>query len=459
MFRTVRLESKKELFLKTNNPNNFLRSTRRKEKPITDKITNMTFNKDYHPTKIEVSSRQKYLNNISQNSLKPYNDKSNTKKLSKIRRSRNIGDNNSIFNDNSSISKSYSSRSLNFRTLSNYKRSKTEYKVKRSKSFFCNRTNDKENILKTTNNSRIRKLYSMASDIFNLDECSTNLVQNSSTYNNNIFNTDNSIDNNIHLGNEKNHAIKNLKYYTIDNDNNNSNNIFNGKNKTNNTNMNSSKGLLERGNCEFSIEKARSINIKRMKKLEKNIDNKKYNKLSLLLNKDFANSDFVPFLHKMNKKTNASNIESVNYDIISNKSNNLYDKYNKLSNKKSTFSEYENYEIIVPKNYNKLDGSKLKNLLHAQGVHFYAFREQANVQGDKGKFKFRVRKTNIDNTGNNNNKIQKLSKKLSNLFNVKLKKYDEINEKKTSEITKEYGPEVVSNHLQTEENKSKQIKR
>ena len=52
-----------------------------------------------------------------------------------------------------------------------------------------------------------------------------------------------------------------------------------------------------------------------------------------------------------------------------------------------------------------------------------------------------------------------MSKKLSNLFNVKLKKYDEINEKKTSEITKEYGPEVVSNHLQTEENKSKQIKR
>ena len=224
--------------------------------------------------------------------------------------------------------------------------------------------------------------------------------------------------------------------------------------------MNSSKGLLERGNCEFSIEKARSINIKRMKKLENNIENKKYNKLSLLLNKDFANSDFVPFLHKMNKKTNASNIESVNYDIISNKSNNLYDKYNKLSNKKSTFSEYENYEIIVPKNYNKLDGSKLKNLLHAQGVHFYAFREQANVQGDKGKFKFRVRKSNIDTgNNNNNNKIEKLSKKLSNVFNVKLKKYNEINEKKTSEITREYGPEVVSNHLQTEENKSKQTKR
>ena len=45
------------------------------------------------------------------------------------------------------------------------------------------------------------------------------------------------------------------------------------------------------------------------------------------------------------------------------------------------------------------------------------------------------------------------------MFNVKLKKYDEINEKKTTEITKRYGPEVVRNHLQTRETMNKLLTR
>ena len=57
----------------------------------------------------------------------------------------------------------------------------------------------------------------------------------------------------------------------------------------------------------------------------------------------------------MKTKTNASNIENVNYNIISNKTNNLYDKYKKLSNKKTKNEQYEKYEIIIPKYYNKLE--------------------------------------------------------------------------------------------------------
>ena len=437
MFRSVRLESQKELFLKSNN-NNTLRNIldKRKEKPVTDKITNISFHKQTKPQINEISSRQKYLDNIAKNSQMPYIEKNNSnKKMGKIRRSiksHSVGKNNenafsekndNDYDDNLSISRTHSGHSLTFRSFSHFKNlkkkgTKTEYKEKRSKSFFADRLSEKENILKTTNNSRIRKLYSMSSDIFNLDNCSTNLIQNKTFYKD--------------------------------------------KDKNNNKLMKSSKGLLERGNCEFSIEKARSINIKRMKKLEEKVENKKFNKLSLLLNKDFANTDFVPFLHKMPKKTNASNIESVNYDIISNKTNNLYDKYNKLSNKKSTFLDYDNYEIVIPKSYSGLDSSKLKNLLHAQGIHFYNFHEQVSI-GEKGRYQFRIRKPNLNdnnNTINNNNKkIENLSKKLINVFNVKLKKNGEKFEKKISEVTREYGPEDVANHLQNDDNEKRLIKR
>ena len=216
----------------------------------------------------------------------------------------------------------------------------------------------------------------------------------------------------IHLGNENNHKYKNLKYSTFnDNDN----------EDYNNSNTISNEDLLKKGNSEFNLNKYKNIKINRASYLHKNIENKKYYKKSLLLNKDFFNTDFVPFLHKMKTKTNASNIESVNYDIISNKANNLYDKYKKLSNKKAKNEQYEKYEIIIPKNYTKLESSKIKNMLHAQGVHFFEFREQAKVAGDKGKFEFKIRTTNYDKNNKNNNIMEKLSNKLIKNFNIKLK--------------------------------------
>ena len=92
MFKRVKLESQKELFLKTNQPKSFQRNTFFKQKPITDKITNITFTieNSRESKNTDISSRQKYLDNISKNSLKPYNDKKTFPKLSKIRRSRNI---------------------------------------------------------------------------------------------------------------------------------------------------------------------------------------------------------------------------------------------------------------------------------------------------------------------------------------------------------------------------------
>ena len=444
MFKKVKLESQRELLLKTGHPKSYQRFTFLKQKPIYDKITNITFTNgnSCESKNTDISSRQKYLNNILKNSLKPYNDKKTFPKLSKIRRSRNIQ--NKTF-DKMNSSEYESKNTHNFRCFSNNSKSKTEYKVKDTQSCYSYRTYNKEVILRKTNNSRIRKLYSMTSDIFNIDESSSNIIENSSFYNSRNYNynnnyTESSIEN-IFLGKEKNHN-NNYQYFTKEDK-------YGFDDKLNNT---LTKDLFING---------RSINSNKIKNYNKNVQNKTYKKLSLLSNKDFSNSDFVPFLHKIKSitKTNESNIESVNYDIISNKSNNLYDKYNKLSNKKVVNSQYENYEIIIPKDYNRIDGSKLKNLLHAEGIHFFNFREDANVSGNKGKFKFKIRNSNIDKNNNEVNNIGKLSKKIKKLFNIKLKKCEEFNEKKTTEITKRYGPEVVRNHLQTRETINKLLTR
>ena len=443
MFKEVRLESQKELFLKLNHPSRNQRYTLRKQKPLTDKITNLTSTTVYHPQNKEIFTRQQYLNNILKNSYKPYKDKNDSRKLNKIQRSRNI-QSQTFLDINSSISGSQNSH--NFRSFSKFNKCKTEYK-KRSKSYCSISTFDRENILRTTNNSRLRKLYSMTSDIFNLGDSSTNLVNdNNQSVSNNNSNTGGFIQN-IHLGNENNHKYKNLKYFTFDNED------------YNNSNIMLSKALLGKGNNEFKNLKDKNKNIDGIKNIKKNFENKKYHKKSLLLNKDFSNTDFVPFLHKIKTKTNASNIESVNYDIISNKANNLYDNYKKLSNQKVNNEKYEKYEIIIPKNYNKFESTKLKNLLHAQGVHFFEFREQAKVAGDKGKFEFKIRTTNYDKNNKNNNIMEKLSNKLIKNFNIKLKLSNEAIERKTTEITREYGPEVVTNHLQSEDMINKPFKR
>ena len=450
MFRKVNLESKKELFLKSNHHKS---NIRRKEKPIANKITNITnitISKNNEPKYNKIPSSKRYIKNKLHNGINPYNDKKNISKNNNISSSKKIK--NIIFDEKkASVSQSKNTTKYYFRNFVNLNKYKNEYKIRRSQSLLCNRIYNKEYVLRTTNNSRIRKLFSMSSDIFNLDNCSTNLVQNSSFYSDSNYNFNSK--SYTHLGNENNHKVKNIKYsidYNNDINSNNDNSYFENKNLNNSL----SKDLIEKRNVIPNLKRGKSININRIKNIDGKIKNRNYHKLSLLLNKDFSNTDFIPFLHKMQskKKTNASNIESVNYDIISNKPNNLYDKYNKLSNIKANNSQYDNYEIIIPKNYNKLDSSKLKNILHAKGIHYYDFREQLNLIGDKGKFTFKVRKSNLDNNTKNNSKnMQLLSKKLKDIFSVKLKKYEENNKRK--EVTNEKA--TIDNLKEKDKNKNK----
>ena len=154
----------------------------------------------------------------------------------------------------------------------------------------------------------------------------------------------------------------------------------------------------------------------------------------------------------MNRKTNLSNISSVNYNIIRTDPNsNINDKYEKLSNIKPTPSDYENYEIIIPKNFNKINESKIKNILHSQGLHYFDFKTDADiVGGEKGKYTFNIRKSDLEK----NNNINKAIKKLEEKYNIKMKTNKIENKKRGSEITMKYGPEKVVNHLRIDGNNS-----
>jgi len=230
MFNNSKFESQKELIRKSN------RYLNRHQKPLTEKITNETFTNVYIPRNAEtiIPPGQRYMNNFPQNSLRPYHTQSNMIKVNKLNRSRNYSNKNDDLYEKENISR-------NNQNEFNIIRNKTQYKNKRTSSNYINKTLNKEDILRTTNDSRTRKIYSMASDIFNLENCSTNLVNDSSFFNNSINESINyyynSVDN-IHLGNEENHSNKNIKYFNIeDNDDNSGNNSNSNCNCDSNLNI------------------------------------------------------------------------------------------------------------------------------------------------------------------------------------------------------------------------------
>lgn len=176
-------------------------------------------------------------------------------------------------------------------------------------------------------------------------------------------------------------------------------------------------------------------------------------------------------------------MESVKYDIISTKaSSSFYSKYKTLSTpsannntNKASLSKIESYEIVFHNNHsnNPLNESKIKDLLHSQGIHFFNFKEQANIlSGGNSKFQFKIRISGLNNnnsiTNNTTNKtnkvggitentniddIEKVRDKLESNFGVKLvKNKEKANKRKKTEVTEECGPEVVTNHLISEEN-------
>ena len=247
-------------------------------------------------------------------------------------------------------------------------------------------------MLKTVENGRIRKLFSMASDIFNLDHSATNLIKRSD------------------LSPKYPNFYKTI-YKKDVNDNNKYNNIL--------------------SNNILAIARTKN--------------NKKHNRINFFKRTEY-NPNETYLLNPKCLKTNRSNLESVKYYIISTRKSNIIDKYNNLSGLKASSSKVDDYEILVPKNYNKANVSHLKNVLNSNGLHIFGLKEEGDlIGGQKGKFKIKVR-TNGQNEKDNNKSINKINNKLSDM-DVKLKKNIIDLRKKKTDITGYGWEEEIKNGL------------
>lgn len=245
-------------------------------------------------------------------------------------------------------------------------------------------------LLKTIVNGRVRKLISMSSDIFNLNDTATNLYRR------------------ITLSPRPPNSYKII--YKNDNQDNSKNNL-----------------------------NTFSANNKKMKNYIK------YHRIDVF-NRSQYNPNVTNSFNSSGKKTNRTNIESVKYDIITTKKNNLYDKYNDLSGIRASSSKVEDYEILMPKNYSKTNIQNVKGTLASNGVHIFGFKEEGDlIGGTKGKFKMKIR-TNGQNEKDKNKMINKVSKKLSN-YDVKLKKNIIDHGRKKTDITGYGWDEVIMNGL------------
>ena len=226
-------------------------------------------------------------------------------------------------------------------------------------------------MLKTAENGRIRKIIAMSSDIFNLNNTATNL-----------FNKSN-LSPEIIYKKEK----KNNKPYDII------------------------------SNKIISMEKPKD----------------KFNRVNII-NRSQYNKNETYSLNSKGKKTNSSNIESVKYDIISTRKSNIFDKYNNLSGVKASTSKYEDYEIIVPKDYNKSNINNYKTVFNSNGMHIFGIKEEGDIiAGQKGKYKIKVR-TNGKEEKEKKKMIDKSNNKLMNM-DVKFKKNIYDWRKKKTDIT------------------------
>lgn len=113
-------------------------------------------------------------------------------------------------------------------------------------------------------------------------------------------------------------------------------------------------------------------------------------------------------------RTNSSNVESVNYNIL------MPTKPNSITPSLCTINCFfneekkkiiENYEINVSKEFPKANARELKNYFISEGLHIFNFEEKQNcVNSQIGKFTFKIRRSDIDK--DYDNKINKIHKKV-----------------------------------------------
>lgn len=348
---------------------------------ITEKITKKKYDKIFKPKEDSLTSRQRYIKSLYDIDLNEL-IKTPKKSHSKINRKplRPLS--------------SYTCKNNKKKYLHLFLSEKFNNNKKRKMSFFRQSSNNDENsikILRTTTNHKLRSLHSKFSDIFNTN----NKINYSEANKNKLSKNNNTIE------------------------------------KLNKTSMNIKRKIQPIINSEnFSFReinpKNHIIKSEREKEqlLRRNVKEKAYNKKSDAKSENIKNELFPPiykFKEKIkNKKTDINNLESVNYNIINNRKNNKREDYINLSSIVPSSEIVDKYEIIIPKNYNTINEMKLKNILHAEGIHFFNFSEHGDIiGGTKGRYSFKIRNSINDNKFKD--KIKKVNCKFSKI-NVKLKK-------------------------------------
>lgn len=406
-------------------------STERKyndtESRVTDKITNRKYDNIFTPRFIEMTARERYTQNLLTSDNKSPSIKTHRALSLKKKLSISTGTQTEIINRKKNIKDSRSEylKTVQNSDIKNKSKNKSVSKlVRRAKSFYSKENKNldlnsykKDNIMKNGNDSRSRNLYSITLNAFNVANFSSNVINHNEKKNEQKDILELKSENNIFLESKK--TTKNTIIKPIP--------ISNFFNKTH-------KGFFKYESERKNNDKLLSEN-DRKKILYKNVKEKKFNKISIEKAEKLINGNLPPMYQiqsLLKKKTNIGNLESVNYDIITTKENTSRENYYNLNSMKAKYEEINNFEIIVPKNYNGFDEYKLKNVLYSEGLHFFNFHEKGDIiGGEKGKFEFKLRNSKLDK--NIQEKIRKVNYKF-NKMNVKLKKIEKNSSKKKTDL-------------------------
>ena len=396
-----KIESKKEMYYLKYKKSSIFNSLSdindiKNDSKITDKITNGRYDKIFEPKMNNLTSRQRYIQNLYKND---YTDI----KISLKKHHSKIVRNKSRSNSEVDFEKS----NLLFNPLTDNKKN-----LKRSMTFYKDNSNNNNKIRvikRAKNNNKVSSNYSRNFDYIN--NTTSEINKESSIISNKKKN--------INEVNKKVDIVNNNKTKLIKKD------IHKKKNN---------KNYLEN---EFKF-KNNYIKSEREKEelLRKKVKEKAFNRKNNIKEENIKNELLPPmYIFKQNiknKKTNISNLESVNYNILNNKKSNIRKAYTDLSSIKPSFEKVTDYEIKMPKNYNKINDVTIKNILHSEGLHSFKFSEEGDIiGGTKGKFKFEIRNSNNDKFFDL--KIKRINSKFKKL-DVKLNKTERKHSKKKSEL-------------------------
>lgn len=267
-----------------------------------------------------------------------------------------------------------------------------DYKLRRSKSVYLPRSGLSEKIVNDRNiSSRKRKIEQMTSDIFFTKKPLSN------------------------EGKERNSLnAKNLsKAQQI-------------RTKSNTISMNKSQGTNQtkthRYNSHSLINNPKRI-LKRSKtELPAKSSFKRVNVFRKNYTSDF--NDQKKAIISSGKRTNMTNVESVQYNFLSNNCSNDLLKNNVKHKQSNSYlggihnnklitsqKSIDKYVISTLKCFNKVTGKELKENFYAKGLHVFNFEEKQDfLNCQKGVFTFKIRRNEYDS--DYDNKISKINKEL-----------------------------------------------